>query len=74
MTPQQWLGGLGPHPGSGYGRGRRRGTKPTPRQVYAIARALCRQADISWPQTRAAASELIEVLRDESGLEPDPDG
>lgn len=73
MAPQEWLGGPGPHPGSGTRR-RRRGTKPTPRQIYAIARALCRQADIRWPETRAAASELIELLRAENDLEPDPDG
>jgi hypothetical protein len=38
--------------------------KPTVRQIYAIARLLCAQADEEWPETREHASELIERLRD----------
>ena len=71
MTPQEWLRGPGPRPGSGTRRPSDE-RKPTVRQVYAIARALCRQADIRWPATRRAASELIELLRAENELEPEP--
>jgi hypothetical protein len=42
--------------------------QPTVRQIYAIARLLCAQADEEWPETREQASELIERLRD--GDEP----
>jgi hypothetical protein len=41
--------------------------KPTTRQVYALAAALCERADEAFPETRAEASELIERLRLESG-------
>lgn len=41
--------------------------KPTVRQVYALAAALCEQAGEEFPETREAASELIERLRVESG-------
>jgi len=43
--------------------------KPTVRQLYALALAvaLCEQADEPFPETRVAASELIERLRIESG-------
>ena len=41
--------------------------KPTVRQLYALAVALCEQADESFPETRVAASELIERLRLETG-------
>lgn len=40
---------------------------PTIRQVYAIAAALCTQADERWPETFDEASELIERLRLEIG-------
>jgi hypothetical protein len=43
--------------------------KPTVRQIYAVARLLCAQADEQWPETREQASELIERLRE--GEEPD---
>jgi hypothetical protein len=38
--------------------------KPTIRQVYAIARALLKDAGEAWPQTREEASELIDRLRE----------
>lgn len=38
---------------------------PTFKQVYAIARSLCEQADVEWPETREQASELISRLREE---------
>ena len=41
--------------------------KPTVRQLYALAVALCEQADEPFPETRVAASELIERLRLETG-------
>jgi hypothetical protein len=41
--------------------------KPTVRQVYALAAALCERASEEFPETRDAASELIERLRIESG-------
>ena len=41
--------------------------KPTVRQVYALAAALCERAGEEFPETREAASELIERLRVESG-------
>jgi hypothetical protein len=41
--------------------------KPTVRQVYALAAALCERAGEEFPETREAASELIERLRTESG-------
>ena len=41
--------------------------KPTVRQVYALAAALCERAGEEFPETRDAASELIERLRIESG-------
>jgi hypothetical protein len=40
---------------------------PTTRQIYALAAALCERAGEEWPETRAAASELIERLRIENG-------
>jgi hypothetical protein len=39
-------------------------SKPTVRQIYAIARGLCEQAGKKWPATRRDASALIERLRD----------
>ena len=41
--------------------------KPTIRQVYALAAALCERAGEEFPETREQASELIERLRIESG-------
>jgi hypothetical protein len=41
--------------------------KPTVRQVYALAVALCERAGERFPETREEASELIERLRIESG-------
>jgi hypothetical protein len=41
--------------------------KPTVRQVYAIAAALCEQRGEEFPETRDGASELIERLRVENG-------
>lgn len=37
------------------------------RQVYALAAVLCERAGEEFPETRDAASELIERLRVESG-------
>jgi hypothetical protein len=53
--------GEGTHPQSS-GEG-----KPTIRQVYALAGALCERLGEEWPDTRGAASELIERLRTENG-------
>ena len=52
--------GQGSRPTSGEG-------KPTIRQVYALAGALCERLGEEWPETRADASELIEWLRIENG-------
>jgi hypothetical protein len=41
--------------------------KPTIRQIYALAAALCERAGEEFPWTREAASELIERLRLETG-------
>ena len=43
------------------------GDKPTVRQIYALAAALCERTDESFPETRKEASELIERLRIENG-------
>ena len=45
----------------------RRTPGPTARQVYALAAALCEQADEPWPETVQEASELIGRLRRELG-------
>ncbi len=45
--------------------------KPTVRQVYALAAALCERAGEEFPETRDAASALIERLRTENG-HPEP--
>ncbi len=37
------------------------------RQVYALAAALCERAGEEFPETRDAASELIERVRIENG-------
>jgi hypothetical protein len=52
--------GKGSHPSRGEG-------KPTVRQVYALAAALCERAGEAFPATRQAVSELIERLRIENG-------
>jgi len=41
--------------------------RPTIRQVYALAAALCERAGEDFPETRDDASELIERLRIENG-------
>jgi len=41
--------------------------RPTVRQVYALAAALCERVGEAFPETRADASEAIERLRLESG-------
>ena len=41
--------------------------EPTVRQVYALAAALCSRAGLAFPESREAASELIERLRIENG-------
>ena len=43
------------------------GDGPTVRQVYALAAALCSAAGLAFPETREAASELIERVRLEIG-------
>ena len=37
------------------------------RQIYAVAAVLCERAGEEFPETREAASELIERLRTENG-------
>jgi hypothetical protein len=41
--------------------------KPTVRQVYALAGALCERMGEEFPRSTAQASELIERLRRENG-------
>jgi hypothetical protein len=41
--------------------------KPTVRQVSALAAALCERMGEEFPESRGAASELIERLRIENG-------
>ena len=41
--------------------------KPTVRQVYALAAALCERMGEEFPETRGDASQLIERLRIENG-------
>jgi hypothetical protein len=41
--------------------------KPTVRQIYALAAALCERMGEEFPEKRGAASELIERLRIENG-------
>jgi hypothetical protein len=45
----------------------RRNGKPTVRQIYALAAALCERVGEEFPETPMAASELIERLRLETG-------
>jgi hypothetical protein len=47
------------------------GGKPTVRQVYALAAALCNRAGEAFPETFDEASDLIERLRREAGR-PEP--
>ena len=42
-------------------------SKPTAKQVYALAHEICERAGEEFPATRGAASELIERLRAENG-------
>jgi hypothetical protein len=42
-------------------------SKPTVRQVYALAAALCERTGEEFPETFEAASELIERLRVDAG-------
>lgn len=42
-------------------------TRPTIRQIYALAAALCERMGEEFPEDRNAASELIERLRIENG-------
>lgn len=46
--------------------------KPTVRQVYALAAALCERAGEEFPETSDGASELIEWLRIENGQPAPP--
>jgi hypothetical protein len=39
--------------------------KPTMKQVYAVAAALCKESGEKFPQSRGEASELIKKLRGE---------
>lgn len=41
--------------------------RPTVKQVYALAAALCERMGEEFPGTRAGASEVIERLRVENG-------
>jgi hypothetical protein len=41
--------------------------RPTVRQIYALAAALCERMGEEFPVTRTDASELIERLRIENG-------
>jgi len=41
--------------------------KPTVRQVYALAAALCERMGEEFPESKSDASELIERLRIENG-------
>jgi hypothetical protein len=44
-----------------------RSGKPTVRQVYALAAALCERMGEEFPESRGDASALIERLRVENG-------
>lgn len=39
-----------------------KGSKPSPKQVYYLARLLCQAAEVDYPATRSDASKLIETL------------
>jgi hypothetical protein len=44
-------------------------TKPTPRQVYALAHELAKRAGVEFPRTKGAASALIERLRSDENVQ-----
>ncbi len=48
-------------------RGAEERERPTVKQVYALAAALCERMGEELPGTRAGASEVIERLRVENG-------
>ena len=54
-------------PTQGLGRRLRRRSRPTVRQIYALAAALCERAGEEFPETFENASDLIERLRVENG-------
>lgn len=39
--------------------------RPTARQIYAMAHALVDIAGLEWPETRGAASEMIQSLQEQ---------
>jgi len=56
------------HPNEGKGAHPNMGReKPTVRQIYALAAALCERCGEQFPETRLEASETIERLRIENG-------
>lgn len=63
MAPQQPIGREPSAASRERPGGAKPGMKPTVRQVYALARALCIRCGEPWPETRAAASVLIERTR-----------
>jgi hypothetical protein len=46
--------------------------RPTVEQIYALAAALCERNGEEFPETKAAASELIERLWTENGRPAQP--
>jgi hypothetical protein len=50
----------------GHTRFRRR-EKPSVKQVYALAAALCERMGDEFPESRAAASDLLQRLWEENG-------
>ena len=65
--PTPWAGAITEGAGVAGGRRPRGSGRPTVRQIYALAAALCEQADERFPETFEEASELIERLRRENG-------
>ena len=47
--------------------------RPTVKQIYALAAALCERNGEQFPESKAEASELIERLRRENGDPPQPE-
>jgi hypothetical protein len=45
----------------------RRREKPSVKQIYALAAALCERAGEEFPESKLEASDLIQRLRDENG-------
>ena len=45
----------------------RRREKPSVKQIYALAAALCERAGEEFPENKLEASDLIQRLRDENG-------